>query len=218
MTLLIATGNEGKLQQFRALLAALPLKLVGPADVGLQALEVAEDGDTLEANAVHKARTWSAASGLPALADDTGLFVDALDGAPGVYPARWGGPGLSMAQRRQRLLEALGELPPAQRVRPLPLRHRRRLGRAPGAGQRRFAGRIAQAEMPGPAGFGYDSLFIPRDADRSWAQLPPEEKNRHSHRSLAAARILPLLRRLLPELRTNMRILKEDSSRMNDYQ
>ena len=138
MTLLIATGNEGKLQQFRALLAALPLKLVGPADVGLQALEVAEDGDTLEANATYKARTWSAASGLPALADDTGLFVDALDGAPGVYPARWGGPGLSMAQRRQRLLEALGELPPAAARRPLPLRDRRRLGRAPGAGQRRL--------------------------------------------------------------------------------
>ena len=201
MTLLIATGNEGKLQQFRALLAALPLKLVGPADVGLQALEVAEDGDTLEANAGHKARTWSAASGLPALADDTGLFVDALDGAPGVYPARWGGPGLSMAQRRQRLLEALGELPPAQRGARfrcvIAVAWGERLELASGD----FAGRIAQAEMPGPAGFGYDSIFIPAGAERSWAQLPPDEKNRHSHRSLAAARIIPALRRLLPELR-----------------
>ena len=161
MTLLIATGNEGKLQQFRALLAALPLKLVGPADVGLQALEVAEDGDTLEANATHKARTWSAASGLPALADDTGLFVDALDGAPGVYPARWGGPGLSMAQRRQRLLEALGELPPEQRGARfrcvIAVAWGERLELASGD----YAGRIAQAEMPGPAGFGYDSIFIP---------------------------------------------------------
>ena len=201
MTLLIATGNEGKLEQFRALLAALPLKLVGPADVGLSSFEVAEDGDTLEANATHKARAWSAASGLPALADDTGLFVDVLDGAPGVYPARWGGPGLSMAQRRQRLLEALGELPPAQRGARfrcvIAVAWGERLELASGD----YAGRIAQAEMPGPSGFGYDSIFIPTGAERSWAQLPPDEKNRHSHRSLAAARILSLLRHLLPELR-----------------
>ena len=201
MTLLIATGNEGKLDQFRALLASLPLKLVGPADVGLSSFEVAEDGDTLEANATHKARAWSAASGLPALADDTGLFVDALNGAPGVYPARWGGPGLSMAQRRQRLLEALGDLPQAERsarfVCVIAVARGQRLELAHGE----YAGRIAQAEMPGPAGFGYDSIFIPQDADRSWAQLPPDEKNRHSHRGLAAARILPLLRYMLPELR-----------------
>ena len=202
MTLLIATGNEGKLDQFRALLASLPLKLVGPADVGLQALEVAEDGDTLEANATHKARAWSAASGLPALADDTGLFVDALDGAPGVYPARWGGPGLSMAQRRQHLLDALGELPPAQRS----ARFRCVIAVAWGARLERvsgeYEGRIAQAEMPGSAGFGYDSIFIPAGADRSWAQLPPDEKNRHSHRGLAARHIIPALRQLMPELRT----------------
>ncbi len=201
MTLLIATGNAGKLDQFRALLAGLPLKLIGPADVGLQSLEVAEDGDTLEANATRKARAWSAASGLPALADDTGLFVDALDGAPGVYPARWGGPGLSMAQRRQHLLDALGELPPAQRS----ARFRCVIAVAWGARLERvsgeYEGRIAQAEMPGPAGFGYDSIFIPAGADRSWAQLPPDEKNRHSHRGLAAARIIPVLRHMLPELR-----------------
>ena len=64
-----------------------------------------------------------------------------------------------------------------------------------------YEGRIALEEMPGPTGFGYDSIFIPQDADRSWAQLPPDAKRRHSHRSLAAARILPLLRELLPELR-----------------
>lgn len=199
MTLLIATSNEGKLDQFRALLAGLPLKLIGPADVGLQSLEVAEDGDTLEANATSKARAWSAASGLPALADDTGLFVDALDGAPGIYPARWGGPGLSMAQRRQRLLDALGGLPPSQRS----ARFRCVIAVAWGARLERvsgeYEGRIAGAEMPGPSGFGYDSIFIPAGAERSWAQLPPDEKNHRSHRSLAAARIIPVLRQMLPE-------------------
>ena len=201
MTLLIATGNEGKLQQLRALLVALPLRLCGPAEVGLQGFEVAEEGDTLEANATQKARAWSLASGLPALADDTGLFVDALGGAPGIHAARWGGPGLSMAQRRQHLLDALGERPPAQRG----ARFRCVIAVACGAqlalAEGACAGRIAERELPGPAGFGYDSIFIPAGAERSWAQLPPDEKNRHSHRSLAAARILPALPQLLPELR-----------------
>ncbi len=179
-------------------MAGLPLQLVTPADLGLQDLEVAEDGDSLEANASHKARVWAAHSDLPALADDTGLFVDALDGAPGIYPARWGGPGLDMAQRRRKLLDALGDLPPAQRrarfVCVIALAWGARLELARGE----YEGRIALAEMPGPAGFGYDSIFIPQGSDRSWAQLPENVKQRASHRSLAAARIVPALRRLLP--------------------
>lgn len=198
--LLIATGNAGKLEEYRELLAALPLRLVSPADLGLDSFDVDEDGDSLEANATLKARAWSAASGLPALADDTGLFVDALDGAPGIYPARWGGPGLSMAQRRQKLLAALGDRPPAQRrarfVCVIAVAQGENIEMVRGE----YGGRIADAEMPGPAGFGYDSIFIPQDAGRSWAQLPPEVKQRHSHRSLAAARIIPLLRQMLPPL------------------
>ncbi len=203
MTLLIATGNAGKLLEYRELLADLPLNLVSPAELGLASFDVAEDADTLEANAAHKARAWSAAGGLPALADDTGLFVDALDGAPGIYPARWGGPGLSMAQRRQKLLDALGDLPPERRIARfvcvIAVAWGERLELARGE----YAGRIATAEMPGPAGFGYDSIFIPRDAERSWAQLPPAAKQHHSHRSLAAMRIIPALRRMLPSLRAD---------------
>ena len=122
------------------MLSTLPLRLVSPADLGLQDLEVAEDGDSLEANATHKARVWAAHGGLPALADDTGLFVDALDGAPGIYPARWGGPDLSMAQRRQKLLDALGDAAPESRGARLRLRDRRRLGRTSGTGARRARG------------------------------------------------------------------------------
>lgn len=199
--LLIATGNAGKLREYRELLAELPLKLVSPAEVGLRDFEVAEEGDSLEANATHKARVWSAAAGLPALADDTGLFVDALDGAPGIWPARWGGPGLGMAQRRRKLLDALGERPPAQRRARFVCVIAVAAGECLELARGEYAGRIALAEMPGPAGFGYDSIFIPQDADRSWAQLPPEVKQRDSHRSLAARRILPLLRELLPDLR-----------------
>ena len=174
--------------------------MVGPAELGLQDLDVAEDGDSLEANATHKARVWAAHGGLPALADDTGLFVDALDGAPGVYLARWGGPDLSMAQRRQKLLDALGDAAPEGRsarfVCVIAVARGERLELARGE----YEGRIATEEMPGPAGFGYDSIFIPHGEDRSWAQLPMEVKQRASHRSLAAARIIPALRRLLPGL------------------
>lgn len=178
----------------------MPLRLVIPAELGLQDLEVAEDGDSLEANATQKARVWAAHGGLPALADDTGLFVDALDGAPGIYPARWGGPDLSMAQRRQRMLDALGDTRPEGRsarfVCVIAVAHGERLELARGE----YEGRIAMEEMPGPAGFGYDSIFIPHGEERSWAQLPEEVKQRASHRSLAAARIIPALRQLLPGL------------------
>lgn len=181
----------------------MPLQLVSPADLGLQDLDVAEDGDSLEANASHKARVWAAHGGLPALADDTGLFVDALDGAPGIYPARWGGPGLSMAQRRQKMLDALGDTAPEGRsarfVCVIAVAHGGSLELARGE----YEGRIALSEMPGPAGFGYDSIFIPHNEERSWAQLPMDVKQRASHRSLAAARIIPRLRRLLPELRAD---------------
>ncbi|MCY4024435.1 MAG: non-canonical purine NTP pyrophosphatase [Anaerolineaceae bacterium] len=193
----MATGNAGKLQEYRELLSSLPLQLISPADLGLQDLDVAEDGDSLEANATQKARVWAARSALPALADDTGLFVDALDGAPGIYPARWGGPGLSMAQRRQKLLDALGDTAPEGRgarfVCVIAVAQGERLELARGE----YEGRIAMAEMPGPAGFGYDSIFIPQGEERSWAQLPEDVKQRASHRSLAAARILPVLRQKL---------------------
>ncbi|MCY3907861.1 MAG: non-canonical purine NTP pyrophosphatase [Anaerolineaceae bacterium] len=196
----MATGNPGKLQEYRELLPGLPLHLVSPADLGLQDLDVAEDGDSLEANATQKARVWAAHSALPALADDTGLFVDALGGAPGIYPARWGGPGLSMAQRRRKLLDALGDTAPERRrarfVCVIAVAWGEHLKIARGEHE----GQIAMAEMPGPAGFGYDSIFIPQGEERSWAQLPEDVKQLASHRSLAASRIIPTLRQLLRNL------------------
>lgn len=182
------------------MLPGLPLHLVSPADLGLQDLDVAEDGDSLEANATQKARVWAAHSALPALADDTGLFVDALGGAPGIYPARWGGPGLSMAQRRRKLLDALGDTAPERRrarfVCVIAVAWGEHLKIARGEHE----GQIAMAEMPGPAGFGYDSIFIPQGEERSWAQLPEDVKQLASHRSLAASRIIPTLRQLLRNL------------------
>jgi XTP/dITP diphosphohydrolase len=196
MQLLIATSNPGKVREYQTLLAAAPVSLLGLKDVGLADMEVAEDGDTLEINASIKARAYAQASGLTALADDTGLFVDALGGAPGVYPARYGGPDLSMAQRRQKLLAALGDTPDAQRtarfVCVIAVAQGDRLELVRGVCE----GRIAWTEDDGPEGFGYDALFIPQGYDLPWSRIPLAEKNQISHRGQAARLIVPILQAL----------------------
>jgi len=186
--LLVATGNPGKLRELRALVAGLPLEVVGPADVGLD-LEVDETGDTLEANARLKAVACAAASGLPALADDSGLEVDALGGEPGVRSARWV-PG-SDADRVRALLVALEAVPREART----ARFRSVVALAWPDGRVETAtgtveGRIASAPR-GAGGFGYDPVFLVEDGGldgtRTMAELAAEEKGRLSHRARAVA-------------------------------
>src|ERR1051325_10883529 len=111
MDLLIGTGNAGKLDELQELLGDLDVRLLSLKAVGLGDLDVAEDATTLEDNAELKVKAYSKASGLVTLADDTGLYVDALDGRPGIYPARYGGPGLTPKDRRQKLLDELQGIP-----------------------------------------------------------------------------------------------------------
>lgn len=200
MDILIGTSNPGKLHEFEVLLAGLDVRLLSLQDVGLDGLDVPEDGTTLEANAAHKARVYAEASGLPTLTDDTGLFVEALGGAPGIYPARYGGAGLTMAERRRKLLAALAEA-----------------GAGEGARAARFEcvialcqpqtgevitvrgvcpGRIALEEAHGDGGFGYDPVFIPDGYTQSFSQLPETVKNAISHRGRAAQMMVTELRRL----------------------
>lgn len=196
MDLLIATSNPGKVREYQTLLADVPFTLRGLNDVGLAQMHVEEDGDTVEANAIIKARAYAEASGLLTLADDTGLYVDALDGAPAIYPARYGGPDLTMAQRRQKLLAALGDTPDAQRtarfVCVIALAHDGQIETVRGVCE----GRIAWADDEGPQGFGYDAIFIAQGYDISWARLPLDEKNRISHRGQAAQQAIPILQAL----------------------
>ena len=198
VSLLIATTNAGKMAELRDLLAAVPARLLSLSDVGLAALDVAEDADTVEGNAIAKARAYAQASGLLALADDTGLFVDALGGAPGVYPARYGGPSLLMAERRALLLEALSGVPDAQRTAAFVCVIAVAEPRTGAVETTRgvCAGRIAQAASNGGGGFGYDPVFIPDGYDVPFSDLPPAEKNRISHRGKAARAAIPLLLRL----------------------
>ncbi|MBQ2697993.1 MAG: non-canonical purine NTP pyrophosphatase, partial [Clostridia bacterium] len=114
-TLVMATGNKGKLRELRELLQPLGVRVLSPADCAVEGLPVEETGETFEQNAVIKALAYCRATGLPAVADDSGLNVDALDGAPGVHSARYGGKGLDDHGRMLLLLENLKEVPMEQR-------------------------------------------------------------------------------------------------------
>ena len=188
--LLIATGNPGKLREFRELFDAhvdSQWELVAPADVGLKDFTVVEDGETYAENAGRKARSYSNACGLPALADDSGLEVDALDGAPGLYSARYAGEAADDAANRIKLLQTLSGIPTEQRAArfrcvialAFPYTTNVRLGEG------LVEGSIAMDER-GDLGFGYDPVFALPDG-RRMAELDVSEKNRISHRALALA-------------------------------
>ena len=181
----VATRNKGKLREIVPLLAGSGLELCTIDELAPDA-ELREDGVTFEENALGKARQAAAATGLPALADDSGLEVDALDGAPGVWSARYAGPGADDAQNNAKLLEALRDVPAARRG------ARFRCVAAfvdPGRGVEivrdgACAGQILTAPR-GSDGFGYDPLFLLPALGRTMAELPLAEKNRLSHRAAA---------------------------------
>lgn len=194
--LLIATRNTGKVREFASLLASVPLRCVSLADVGLGYMDVEETGDTFEANAALKARAYADVSGLLTLADDSGIAVDALNGAPGIYSARYGGPGMTDQNRYQKLLEALAYVPDEART----ARFVCVLALAePGTAVIQYTrgvceGHIARAPQ-GANGFGYDPVFIANGYTVSTAELTPEEKDRISHRGRAAAEMIPVLQK-----------------------
>lgn len=196
--LLIGTSNPGKLREYQALLAGVPLRLLSLRDVGLERLTVDETGDTFAANAELKALAYTRASGLLALADDTGLMVDALGGAPGVHSARYGGEGLTMAQRRQKLLKELEGVPAEQRtarfVCVIVLAYPQTMTTTSASGV--CEGWIAWMEDEGEQGFGYDAIFIPKGYHLPWSRIPMAEKNRISHRGDAVRKLIPVLERL----------------------
>ena len=194
--LLIATRNPGKLREYRQLLAELPLELISL--VGAEVREnIAETGQSYLENAIGKARGYANLSGLPTLADDSGLEVDALDGRPGIESARFGGPGMSDAQRADLLLKHMQGVPGPERT----ARFRCIIALATPGGEMataegECAGLIALAPA-GEGGFGYDPVFYLPQFRCTMAQLSPEVKNRISHRAAASRRILPRIRGLL---------------------
>lgn len=201
MKVLIATRNRGKLREYADLLADLtaggqPIEWVSLADLGIER-EVEETGTTFEENARLKATAYARESGLLTLADDSGLEVDALGGAPGVHSARYGGPELDDEGRYRLLLEALKDVPEGKRS----ARFRCVVAITTPEGELHTAegtceGRIAR-EPKGEHGFGYDPVFVVEEYGRTMAELGPEVKNRVSHRARALEAIRPMLATLL---------------------
>lgn len=194
MRLLIATRNRHKLEEIRAILALPGLVLAGADDVpGLP--DVEEDAATFEGNALKKARTLGQASGMWTLADDSGLEVAALNGAPGVYSARYAGPDANTPANNAKLLAKLaGQADRRARFRcVLALcAPDGRTWTVEGSCQ----GRIIETHR-GNNGFGYDPLFIPDGYDQTFAELPADVKNRISHRARALAAAVAAWRVLL---------------------
>jgi XTP/dITP diphosphohydrolase len=192
--LLIATNNRGKLHEFLPLLGDVPFRLVTPHDLGLH-LEVEETGTTYAENARLKAEAFGQASGLLTLADDSGLEVEALGGAPGVQSARYVGAGASDADRRAKLIGALHEVPA-----PRPARFRCVMALAqPGGALMYFEGVCAGEiilEERGTYGFGYDPLFFLPDRGATMAELPSDVKNQISHRARAVQAARSFLQQL----------------------
>jgi XTP/dITP diphosphohydrolase len=191
--LVLATGNPGKVREIAALLAPAGVTIVAQAEFGLESAE--ETGATFVENAILKARHAAAGSRLPAIADDSGLVVDALGGAPGIRSARYAGEG-GDAANITRLLDALDGVPPERRGArfvcvAVMLRHA--ADPLPIVCEGRWEGAIAPTPR-GTGGFGYDPVFIPSGESRSAAELEPDLKNRLSHRGRAFAQLLALLR------------------------
>lgn len=196
--LLIATENKGKMREFQAILGAFGWELLTPNQLNIN-LQVEEDGHTYAQNAAKKALAYASAGGLVALADDSGLEVDALDGAPGLYSARYlAHPGATDADRRAYLLENLQGKP-----RPWTAHFHATVAIALPGGDVQFAegncyGEIIPDER-GTGGFGYDPIFYMPEHGQTMAELPEHQKNSLSHRARAVQNALPILRKILAD-------------------
>ena len=183
--LVIASHNPGKVEEIAALLAPFGVKPIAAGSLGVP--EPEETGDSFEANATLKAKAAAEASGLPALADDSGLVVPALGGAPGIYSARWAGPAKDFEVAMERVHRELGDKDRSARfVAVLALA-------SPDGNAELFRGEIeGSLTWPprGDRGFGYDPMFIPQGATLTFGEIDPVEKHRISHRARAFAKLV----------------------------
>jgi XTP/dITP diphosphohydrolase len=183
--LVLASGNPGKLRELSAILDELGYQLHAQSEFGVD--EVAETGTTFVENAIIKARHAATITGLPALADDSGIEVDALDGAPGVYSARFAGANADDAANNALLVDKLRNVPPAERrarYRAVIVLMRHAADPSPLICEGSWEGMI-QLDPAGDGGFGYDPYFFLPDLGCTSAQLSASEKNRLSHRGAA---------------------------------
>lgn len=191
--IVLASGNAKKVAELQSLLGGLGMRVVPQNEFGV--MDAEETGTTFVENAIIKARHAARTTGLPAIADDSGLTVDALDGRPGVYSARFAGPAATDEQNVARLLADLEGLPSGRRLATfwcvlVYLRHAE--DPTPLICTGHWTGTITEAPR-GDGGFGYDPVFLLPEAGRTAAELSPEEKNRLSHRGQALRQLLSQL-------------------------
>lgn len=205
--LVVATNNRGKLDELRHLLAGMNVEILSLTDVSKKPIHVVEDGLTFEANAIKKAREVAGATMMLTLADDSGLEVEALGGAPGVRSARFAGERATDAENNAALLAALDGLAvdaPGARPRDFDARFRCVLalidpfvqGGEPFVVEGTCAGTITRAPR-GSGGFGYDPLFLVEGTNKTMAELTEDEKNRVSHRARATEKLRLVLEKAL---------------------
>ncbi len=183
----LASGNAGKLREMRSILSGHGIELLAQSEFGI--LAPVEDGDSFVANALIKARHAAKISRLPAIADDSGLEVDALGGRPGLHSARYAGPEASERANNEKLLQELAGVPDAERTaryRCAMVFVRDAADPSPIVAEASWSGRIA-FEPQGGGGFGFDPLFVVARDGRRVAEMPAAEKNRISHRGQALA-------------------------------
>ncbi len=201
----LATGNAGKVAELRRILAEarLDVELVGLAEFP-DAPEVHETGTTFAANALLKARALAAHTGLPAVADDSGLCVDALNGMPGIFSARWSGAHGQDEANLDLVLAQIADV--ADERRGAHFFCSAAVALPPTADGAPGASRVVEGQLDGSllrerrgtGGFGYDPIFVPYGSNRTTAELPAAEKDQISHRGQAFRGLVPVLRELLP--------------------
>lgn len=199
--LILATHNAGKLRELRALLRGkvpgldVDTQVIDAATAG--APDVVESGTTFEENALLKARAVAEATGMPAVADDSGLAVDVLGGAPGIFSARWSGRHGDDSANLQLLLKQLADIPADRRSARFVCAAALAVPGGADVVKRGELEGVLLGEPRGEGGFGYDPVLQPQGMDRSCAELAPEEKNAISHRAKAFAELLPSIVEIL---------------------
>jgi len=196
MNLIVASGNKNKIKEIGSILKGLPIKVLSPVDLNVK-LKIREDGKTFRVNALKKAKVYAKKFGMVALADDSGLMVDALSGSPGVRSARYAGPNPTKEKLCKKLLIEMKNIGSLKRKARfvcdiavvLP---EGKLYVVEGT----CSGKIGY-EMRGRYGFGYDPVFIPRGYKMTFAEMNPSKKNRISHRARALKKARILLKNIL---------------------
>lgn len=197
--LVLSTGNENKVKEIKHILKDLKIEVLSKKDVNLESLEIIEDGETLEENSLKKAKTLADRTGYMVMADDTGLFVDALDGEPGVHAARYAGEevndkknnekllsklkGKSLEERKARFLDVITLITEDKKIYTV-------IGECKGT--------IA-LDFRGPRSFGYDPLFIPEGYNQTFAELGADIKDKISHRAKALENLRNTLIKILED-------------------